>query len=184
MKVRTPEGIHYWVIDPSTQRTAVPVDTWLATMGVQPGTFRQLTHEQLMEHLKAGAASGPNFRGFPMGEKLVWTTDPNTLYETDGPSSDPSRANEQLAEMHPQLSSFAAAEAVHETAAAVRAELAAPLRDGRVRDRRRAQRRPACGLAVADVPVAVQRDDHPLPGRQGRHRRGRVSLMTRTSNVP
>ncbi len=127
VKVRTPEGIHYWVIDPSTQRTAVPVDTWLATMGVQPGSFRQLTHAQLMEHLKAGAASGgPLYEGFPTNERLVWTTDRNTVYPTDGPAGDPLRANEQVAEQHPRLSSYAVGAAVHETAAAVRAELARP----------------------------------------------------------
>ena len=41
------------VIDPSTQSGPVPIATWLAAMGVAPGTYSRKTHAELMAHLAA-----------------------------------------------------------------------------------------------------------------------------------
>jgi glutaminase-like protein len=125
VKVRTPAGIEYFVIDPSTQATAVPVREWLATMGVAPGSYRQMTHQELMAHLAADHP-GPREHGFPKGEKLVWTTDPNTMYPTDPPAPDSTRSRAQYHGAHKQLSNYAERAAVSEVAAAVRQELRNP----------------------------------------------------------
>ena len=125
VNVRTTTGVEHFVFDPSTQTRPVPVSEWLATMGVAAGSYRELTHQQLMDHL-AATRGGPLTHGFPPNERLVWTTDRHTMNPTDGPASDSTRANEQLADQHTRLSGYAYAAAVHEAAAAVREVLARP----------------------------------------------------------
>jgi hypothetical protein len=125
VEVRTPAGVQYLVIDPSTQSRPVTVGEWLATMGVAEGGYRELTHEQLMAHLAAGQG-GPQMYGFPVNERLVWETDRHTMYPGEEPAADSTRANTQLAGEHARLTDYANRAAVHALAAAVRDVLARP----------------------------------------------------------
>jgi len=125
VQVRTAGGIQETVIDPSTQSGPVALDVWLGAMGIAPAGFSRLTHQQLMAHL-AAPPPGPLVNGFPAGEKLVWTTDRNTMYPGEGPADDSRRADAELAALTPTMTAYAALATVHEIAAAVRAELAKP----------------------------------------------------------
>jgi hypothetical protein len=125
INVRTATGVEQQVIDPSTQAGPVPIDTWLGAMGVPPAGYSRLTHDQLMAHL-AAPPPGPTLDGFPMGERLVWTTDRNTMYPGEGPADDSRRADAQLEGLNPTMTDYAGRAATHEVAAAVRAEMAKP----------------------------------------------------------
>ena len=86
VRVKTATGaIEETVIDPSTQSGPVPIATWLAAMGVAPGTYSRKTHAELMAHLAAPPPGPVTPGGFPMGEQIVYTTDRNTMYPGEGP---------------------------------------------------------------------------------------------------
>ncbi len=125
VRVNTGSAIVETVIDPSTQPGPVSVDVWLAAMGVLPAGYSRLTHAQLMTHL-AAPPPGPIVNGFPGGEKLVWTTDRNTMYPGEAPADDSRRADAQQAGLNARMTGYAQLATVHEIAAAVRAELARP----------------------------------------------------------
>jgi hypothetical protein len=125
VQVRTAGGLVETVIDPSTQAGPVSIDVWLGAMGVAPASYSRLTHAALMAHL-AAPPPGPIVNGFPAGEKLVWTTDRNTMYPGEGPADDSRRADAELAGLNPTMTGYARLAAVHEIAADVRAELARP----------------------------------------------------------
>jgi hypothetical protein len=143
VRVNTGSAIVETVIDPSTQPGPVSVDVWLAAMGVTPASYSRLTHAALMTHL-AAPPPGPIVNGFPGGEKLVWTTDRNTMYPGEGPADDSRRADAQQTGLNARMSGYAQLATVHEIAAAVRAELAKP------------------AATAADVIAAVRRGA-PLP---------------------
>ena len=143
VRVNTGSAVVETVIDPSTQPGPVSVDVWLASMGVTPASYSRLTHAALMTHL-AAPPPGPIVNGFPGGEKLVWTTDRNTMYPGEGPAGDSRRADAQQAALVPTMTGYAQLATVHEIAAAVRAELARP------------------AATAADVVAAVRRGA-PLP---------------------
>jgi len=125
INVRTATGVEQQVIDPSTQPGPVTIDAWLGAMGTPGSAYQRLMHDQLMQHL-AAAPPGPNVGGFPMGERLAWTTDRNTMYPGQGPSADSGRADAELEGLNSTMSDYAGRAATHEVAAAVRAELAKP----------------------------------------------------------
>src|SRR5215218_246270 len=129
INVRTASGVQRHVIDPSTQAGPVPIETWLGAMGVPPAGYQRLTHDQLMAHL-AAPPPGPSIEGFPMGERLVWTTDRNTMYPGEGPADDSRRADAELEGLNQRMTDYASSAATHEVAAAVRAELANPAATG------------------------------------------------------
>jgi hypothetical protein len=143
VRVNTGSAIVETVIDPSTQPGPVSVDVWLAAMGVTPASYSRLTHAALMTHLTA-PPPGPIVNGFPGGEKLVWTTDRNTMYPGEGPADDSRRADAQQTALSARMTGYAQLATVHEIAAAVRAELARP------------------ASTAADVVAAVRRGT-PLP---------------------
>src|SRR4051794_23805466 len=125
INVRTATGVEQQVIDPSTQSGPVPIESWVGAMGVPPGGYSRLTHDQLMAHL-AAPPPGPSVSGFPMNERLVWTTDRNTMFPGEGPADDSRRADADLEGLNPRMTDYAGRAATHEVAAAVRAELAKP----------------------------------------------------------
>jgi hypothetical protein len=143
VRVNTGSAVVETVIDPSTQPGPVSVDAWLAAIGVAPASYSRLTHAALMTHL-AAPPPGPLVSGFPGGEKLVWTTDRNTMYPGEGAADDSRRADAQQAGLVPTMTGYAQLATVHEIAAAVRAELARP------------------AATAADVVAAVRRGA-PLP---------------------
>ena len=148
INMRGPAGVTQVVIDPSTQPGPVPIDAWLAAMGTPANAFQRMTHDQLMQHLAdARARGGPNVDGFALNEQLAWTTDRNTMYPGQGPERDSRNANAEMERLGPTMTDYADRAAVHEVAAAVRAELARP------------------GATGASV-VAVIRT-HPPPARGG-----------------
>jgi len=144
VRVRTAAGaIEETVIDPSTQSGPVPIATWVAAMGVAPGTYSRKTHAELMAHL-ASPPPGPVLPGgFPVGEQLVWTTDRNTMFPGEGPHADSAHADAELESLNPRMTGYAALAATHEIAAAVRAEL----------------RKPGC--TAADVIAAIRKGAAP-----------------------
>jgi hypothetical protein len=103
----------------------VTIDAWLGAMGTPGSAYQRLSHDQLLQHL-AAAPPGPSVSGFPMGERLAWTTDRNTMYPGQGPSADSARADAELDALNPTMTDYAARAATHEVAAAVRAEMAKP----------------------------------------------------------
>jgi hypothetical protein len=125
VRVNTGSAVVETVIDPSTQPGPVSVDVWLAAMGVAPAGYSRLTHAALMAHL-AAPPPGPIVNAFPGGEKLVWTTDRNTMYPGDAPADDSRRADAQQTGLNARMTGYAQLATVHEIAAAVRAELARP----------------------------------------------------------
>jgi hypothetical protein len=125
IQVRTAGGIQQHVIDPSTQGGPVPIETWLAAMSVPPGSYQRMTHDELLAHL-AAPPPGPMMGQFPVGERLVWTTDRNTMYPGHAGAADSRYANQEMERLNPRMTDYAANAATHEVAAAVRAELAKP----------------------------------------------------------
>jgi hypothetical protein len=126
INVRGPSGTQPMVIDPSTQPGPATVDAWVAAMGTPASAYRRMTHDQLMQHLADSRSTpGPKTFGvFPENERLLWTTDRNTMGPTEGPSADSGRADAGLRGANANMTGFADAAATHEVAAAVRTELA------------------------------------------------------------
>src|SRR3569832_470287 len=123
--VRTAKGVTEMVIDPSTQSGPVALDAWLATMGLNAGTYQRMTQDQLVAHLHSpNPVPKPN--EYPVNEMLVWTADRNSMYPCEAASPDSGRADAQLQGLNPTMTTYARLATVHELAAAVRAELANP----------------------------------------------------------
>jgi hypothetical protein len=125
VQVRTATGVTETVIDPSTQSGPVSLDVWLATMGVNSGTYQRMTQDQLVAHLRSPNPI-PLPSEYPTNEKLVWTADRNTMYPGEAASPDSARADAQQQALTPTMTDYSYRARVHEIAAAVRAEMAKP----------------------------------------------------------
>lgn len=121
IRVRNAQGqIIETVIDPSLAGGPITIDDWWRKM--RTDRYDRLTPEQIQE------LRNPVTGEYPAGRNLLFTTGRDVFFPTeDVRGSTPEQAAEQMENVRGRLTNYAMRASVHELAAFVRMQLAAPV---------------------------------------------------------